>query len=95
MAFGQQTKSVDFLTANGNVLLDFDSKSIKGNVSYTFNVLQKIDTIKIDAISMQFSEIKINGKKVGFTPNKRNIALYEGFKKGINSLTFSYKATPK
>ncbi|MGV8992651.1 MAG: M1 family metallopeptidase [Flavobacterium sp.] len=95
IAFGQQTKSVDFLTANGNVLVDFDSKSINGNVSYTFNVLQKIDTIKIDAISMEFSEVKINGKKVGFVQNKRNLALYEGFKKGKNSVTFTYKAVPK
>lgn len=95
IAFGQQTKSVDFLTANGNVLVDFDSKSIKGNASYTFNVIQKIDTIKIDAISMEFSEVKINGKKVGFMQNKRNLALYEGFKKGKNSLSFTYKATPR
>lgn len=76
-------------------MLDFDSKSVNGNASYTFNVIQKIDTIKIDAFSMVFSEVKINGKKVGFKQNQRNLALYEGFKKGKNSLTFTYKATPK
>ena len=95
IAFGQQTKSVDFLTANGNVIVDFDSKSINGTASYTFNVIQKIDTIKIDANSMDFSEVKINGKKVGFKQQKKNLALYEGFKKGKNTLTLSYKATPK
>ncbi len=95
IAFGQQTKSVDFLTANGNLELDFNQKSVSGTATYTFNVFQKIDSIKIDAISMEFSEVKINGKKVGFTQNKRNLALYEGFKKGKNNLTFTYKATPK
>ena len=95
LAFGQQTNSVDFLTANGNVLVDFDSKTITGAATYTFNLIQKIDTIKIDAIAMEFSEVKINGKKVGFTQNKRNLALYEGFKKRKNNLTFTYKATPK
>ena len=95
IAFGQQTKAVDFLTANGNIMLDFDAKSINGNASYTFNIIQKIDSIKIDAFSMEFSEVKINGKKVGFKQNKRSLALYEGYKKGKNSLTFTYKATPK
>ena len=93
--FGQQLKSVDFLTAKGVLELDFDKKSISGLATYTFQVLNKIDTIKVDAVNMEFSEVKINGKNVGFKINKRNLALYQGYKKGKNVLSFRYKATPK
>ncbi len=93
--FGQQSKSVDFLTAKGVLELDFDKKSISGLATYTFQVLNKIDTIKVDAVNMEFSEVKINGKNVGFKINKRNLALYQGYKKGKNILSFKYKATPK
>ena len=93
--FGQKLKSVDFLTAKGVLELDFDKKSISGLATYTFQVLNKIDTIKVDAVNMEFSEVKINGKNVGFKINKRNLALYQGYKKGKNVLSFRYKATPK
>ncbi len=70
-------------------------KSISGEVIYQFEVLKAIDTIAIDAIKMEFTNVKINGKAVNFKNSGKALQLFEGFKKGKNKLTFNYKAFPK
>lgn len=70
-------------------------KSISGKVVYDFVVKAKIDTIKIDAIRMAFSEVRINGKEVNFSNSGKTLNLFSGFKKGKNKLEFSYSANPK
>ncbi|MES2544367.1 MAG: M1 family metallopeptidase [Bacteroidota bacterium] len=73
----------------------FIDKSILGTVNYEFNVFSIIDTIRIDAINMDFDEVKINNAVVKFKNNGKELLLFEGFKNGINTLKFQYKATPK
>ena len=70
-------------------------KSISGEILYLFNVNSAIDTIKIDAVNMKFQYVKINNRLVEFKNSGKQLLLFEGFKKGKNSVTFSYKATPK
>ncbi len=70
-------------------------KTITGEVNYQFQVLSLIDTISIDAIKMEFDAVKINGKAVNFKNSGKALKLYEGFKKGKNKLTFTFKAKPK
>jgi len=94
-AFAQQTKSVDFKTVHGNITLNPNNKSISGNVSYTFEVLKPIDTIKIDAQNMTFSEVELNEKKIPFATNGKELLLIYPFQKGKNSIQFSYEAKPK
>src|SRR6478609_5454664 len=87
ITFSQQTKSVDFLKCDAHVIPDFDSKSISGNVSYEFKVLKDIDSIRIDAKNMFInSDVKINGKRVDYKYNDKEIVLFEGFKKGKNKI---------
>ena len=93
--FGQQTNKVDFLVCNAKVTPNAQSRSISGYVSYEFKVCKSIDTIKIDAINMNFSDVLINGKSVKFKNSGKTLDLFEGFKKGKNTITFSYSATPK
>ena len=93
--FGQQTNKVDFLVCNAKVTPNAQSRSISGYVSYEFKVCKSIDTIKIDAIKMDFSDVLINGKSVKFKNSGKTLDLFEGFKKGKNTITFSYSATPK
>ncbi|UGS22557.1 M1 family metallopeptidase [Flavobacterium channae] len=93
--FGQQTNKVDFLVCNAKVTPNTQSRSISGYVSYEFKVCKSIDTIKIDAINMEFSDVLINGKSVKFKNSGKTLDLFEGFKKGKNTITFSYSATPK
>lgn len=95
VTFAQQTKKVDFIECRGNVKPEFASKSISGDGLYTFVVLSAIDTIRIDAKNMDFSTVAINGNTVNFKNSKKELLLFEGYKTGMNKLTFTYKAEPK
>ena len=95
LTFSQQTKSVDFLKCEAFLNPNETNKSISGQIRYEFKVKTKIDTIRIDAKNMQFTEVLINGKEVKHKNNSKELLLFEGFKKGKNKLTFNYSATPK
>ena len=95
LSFGQQTTKVDFIKCNALVQPNFETKSVSGEIGYDFKVKSEVDSIKIDAISMTFSEVKINGKTVNYVNNKKQLILFEGFKKGDNKLSFTYTVTPK
>ncbi len=94
-SFAQQTTKVDFTKCHSIVAPDHHLKKVVGAVVYHFKVLQPIDTIRIDAKDMNFSKVKINNKSVNFKSNKKELLLFEGFKKGNNSVSFSYTAFPK
>ena len=93
--FAQQSKSVDFERVLGNLTVNHTQKSVSGSVSYDFTVLQKLDTIRIDAINMKFSDVKVNGKNVTSKRSAKALLLFEGFKKGKNTVSFNYSATPR
>lgn len=95
ITFSQQTKYVDFLTCNANLYPNFEEKSITGFVQFDFKVLSSIDSIKIDAKQMNFTGVQINGKEVKYLNTSKQLVLFEGFKKGKNTLQFNYKAIPK
>ena len=87
LTFSQQTKSVDFLKCDANVMADFESKSVSGNVAYSFKVLNDIDSIRIDAKNIFIvGDIKINDKRVDYKYNSKEIVLFEGYKKGKNKV---------
>ena len=90
-----QTSYVDFINCKASVIPNFEKKSIEGKVYYEFKLLTDIDSIRIDARNMDFSEVLINGKLVHFKNNKKELILFEGFAKGDNSISFIYKAFPK
>ncbi len=94
VAFSQQLQSVDFKTMNASIEINPIKRNVVGEVSYTFEVKQLIDTIRIDAQKMVFTNMKINGKEVKFKENKKQLLLFEGYKKGKNTLTFNYDAFP-
>nr|WP_315176233.1 M1 family metallopeptidase [uncultured Flavobacterium sp.] len=93
--FAQQTQSVDFKTANGQLFVNSKDKTISGTVTYLFDVLRPIDTIKIDAQNMQFTNVKLNDKPISFTTNGKQLLLIHPFKKGKKWVQFSYEAKPK
>lgn len=95
LSFGQQSSKIDFTKCNALVQPNFENKSVYGEVNYEFKVYSYIDSIKIDAINMIFSEVRINGKSVNYKSNTKQLVLYEGFKVGKNKLKFSYKVSPK
>ena len=93
--FAQQNAKVDFKKATSNLTLNFEQKSIAGNVSYEFEVKSSIDTIRIDAINMTFTNVKMNNKGVDFKNSGKELKLFKGYKRGKNTLTFDYQAIPK
>lgn len=93
--FSQQTKSVDFKKVHAILSLNSTEKTVSGFVKYDFDVFSKIDTIRIDAKNMTFTEVKINDKKVDFNNSGLMLKLFKGYKKGKNTISFEYKATPK
>lgn len=93
--FAQQTAKVDFIKCNSIVAPDFNLKKVVGSAVYHFKVLKPIDTIRIDAKNMNFSQVKINNQPVKFKNNSKELLLFEGFTKGMNWVSFSYEAIPK
>lgn len=94
-AFAQQTQFVDFKSVLGKIAINPTEKMVSGDVIYDFEVLKPIDTIKIDAQNMTFSNIKVNGNSISFLNTTKQLQLIFPFKKGKNKLTFEYSAKPK
>lgn len=95
VSFAQQLDKVDFKTVYGTISIIGSEGKVSGTVRYIFDVKDNIDTIKIDGIKMEFKEVKINGKLVKFNSDDASLSLFQGYKKGKNTLVFSYTAFPK
>ncbi|OXA88303.1 M1 family metallopeptidase [Flavobacterium hercynium] len=94
--FAQQTQFVDFKSVNGQLKLNPAEKSVSGIVNYQFDVLQAIDTIKLDAKNMEFSKVKIDDKEVVFVNTAKELQIVSNFQKGENhKLSFEYFVKPK
>lgn len=90
-----QKPRVDFKTIFAAIEINPVKRNVAGTGSYTFDVIdKKIDTIRIDAQKMEFTQVRINGRDVKFKNNQKQLLLYDGFKKGENTLTFHYEAFP-
>ena len=94
-SFGQQTKSVDFISVLAKIEINPLDKSVSGEVTYNFVLNNPIDTVKIDAQNIDFFNLKINNIEVKYSNNRKQILLFEGCKSGKNQLTFNYLARPK
>jgi aminopeptidase N len=95
ITFAQQTQFVDFKSVLGKIAINPIEKTISGDVDYDFDVLKSIDTIKIDAQNMEFSDLKLNGKPIIFHNTQKQLQIIFPFSKGKNNLTFHYSAKPK
>lgn len=92
--FSQQHPHIDFIESNGSIEINPVKQNVWGDVEYRFMVNQVLDTIRIDAHKMNFENLKINGNKVNFITTDTELLLFEGYKEGENTLTFSYEAFP-
>lgn len=93
--FAQQTQFVDFKTVSGQLSLNTKDKSIAGTVDYQFEVLKPMDTIRIDAKNMEFSNVRIDDKEIVYINTGKELQIIHNFQKGENHLTFEYTAKPK
>lgn len=93
-SFSQQYPKVDFTESFASLKINPVKQNVWGDVEYRFSVNELLDTIRIDAHKMMFDKVKINGKEVQFKATDKEFLLFEGYRKGENSLTFSYEAFP-
>jgi len=94
LAFAQQYKNIDFKSVHAKIYFNVPQKEISVTANYNFVVNNVIDTIRIDAVKMNFTKVIINGKPVNYKNNSKEILLFEGYKNGKNSLSVSYTAQP-
>ncbi|MFV8269379.1 M1 family metallopeptidase [Flavobacterium sp. GT2N3] len=93
--FAQQTQFVDFKSVQGKIAINPVERAVSGGINYDFEILKLVDTIKIDAQNMEFSDLKLNGKSVNYRNTQKQLQIIFNFKKGKYKLTFQYSAKPK
>lgn len=93
--FAQQTQFVDFKLVSGQLKLNPNEKLVSGSVDFQFEVLKSLDTLKIDAKNMEFSQVKINQKEAIFINTGKQLQIVDHFQEGENQLTFEYVVKPK
>ncbi|KAG1648254.1 Leucine aminopeptidase 2 [Nymphon striatum] len=96
MTHAQHQDKVDFINGTAMTVLNPKEKSIDGKIAYSYNILKQVDSIFLDAINMEFSEVTINEKKVDYSYDGKKIAIFSKFEKGqSDTLSLTYKVTPK
>ena len=94
--FAQQQAEVDFKHLEAQVKLTPQKGQISGALVFTFDVLQPIDSIFIDARKMEFQKVLFNGEEIETLNDQKHLWLISEFKPSKdNSLQFSYTATPE
>jgi len=93
---GQSQPAVDFLHARIAIEIDTATTQIHGKVSYTFDVLSTIDSVKIDAVGMTFDQVLIDGRKIRYRYDGKHISLQKRFKEGRTyEVYIQYNVRPK
>ncbi|MBT8298164.1 MAG: M1 family metallopeptidase, partial [Maribacter sp.] len=94
--FSQHQNKVDFTHADIHVQIDPNLKVIEGEVTYKFKVLNRVDSVFLDARKMDFTSVRLNNRRVKYNNNGQTLSIYKKFKKGkIYAITLDYKARPK
>ncbi|HAT64812.1 MAG TPA: aminopeptidase, partial [Flavobacteriaceae bacterium] len=90
----QQNDLVDFITIDATVEPIAVGERVEGTVRVTFKMLQKADSVYLDAKKMTITDYALEGVTVRASEDK--IWLINSFEKDITyTAFFSYEATPK
>ncbi len=96
LGFAQQTDKVDFIRGNIEIFPNVKTKQVKGKTTYTFEILQDVNSVYIDAIDAEFELILLDNKKVAYKNDRKKIWIKHPFKKGsVHTIAFYYQTTPK
>lgn len=89
----QQTEVVDFLKADATVTPNIADEKISGTLKYSFKILQKTDSIYLDAKNMRVIGYALEGVEVKADSDK--IWILSDFEQGRTyTVSFTYEATP-
>ncbi len=93
--FSQQTRQVDFKTADAQLHINPYKKEVTGTVTYTFKPLQQTDSVFLDARNMTFSEVLLNNAPVQFHNSGKKIFVIHPFiPKKTYYLRVTYRVNP-
>lgn len=92
----QQVEKVDFTHLTSQLSIDPWKGSVNGTLEYTFDVLEPIDSVFIDAREMEVAGMRLNGNDVNHTNDGKRLGFsIEGEVSSGNTLSFEYVANPK
>ncbi|MHA7060121.1 M1 family metallopeptidase [Aquimarina sp. M1] len=92
----KEQPAVDFLTAKATLFLDASFRKVEGKITYTFTILQSVDTVAIDAQKMQLMAVLLDSKKAKVEYDNTAIKIASDFKKGTNhTVEIQYIAVPQ
>lgn len=92
----QHQDKVDFTRGEITIAPNPKTESIDGSVTYDFKVLQDVDSVFLDAKNMDFSSVRLNGKRIRYTNTRKRICISKNFKKGKDyQLELKYSCTPE
>ena len=91
----QQQLIVDFSHAKVEISPEIASQKIEGEAIYTFNLVEAVDSIHLDAISMNFKGVMLNDRAIDFSNNGRRFSFQAPEKPGQYQLRLSYTCSPQ
>ncbi|MFD0797365.1 M1 family metallopeptidase [Maribacter chungangensis] len=96
LSVAQHQDKVDFLSARAIIYPVPEDKMIRGAIDYQFLVIDRLDSIFLDAKNMDFTSVKLNSKNQQFRYDGKYIVVHKKFKKGNTySLQLIYTCRPK
>lgn len=90
-----QNLSPDFQKAEIRITPDPIAETIRGEVRYSFEVPQGLDSVTLDAHNMEFEQVLLNGRAVPFRSAGGKLNLKAPKQKGEHELWISYTAFPE
>ncbi len=95
-SIAQQVDVVDFLKGEVDIVLDPNTKTVNGKVSYTFRILKETKSIYIDAQTMKIETVSLDNKKTDFDYNDKRILITSDFKgDSDHTVVIEYATSPK
>jgi aminopeptidase N len=92
----QKSAVSDFTHGDIQIEVDPWEKAIRGQVQYRFQVLEKTDSIYLDARNMVLNTVELNGRKARYSYNGRQLAVRKNFRKDREyELKISYSCRPE
>ncbi|MFK5981862.1 MAG: M1 family metallopeptidase [Flavobacteriaceae bacterium] len=94
-SFSQQTEIVDFISVEGIITPSLINKNVEGNVTYTFKVKKKCDSIYLDGVGIILQKIN-SENNIKITSENKKIWFVSSFKPNKTyTVSFNYEVFPK
>lgn len=91
-----QERTVDFTHGTLDIKLLPFTKSTAGVVDYQFSVMERTDSLYIDARNMQLGEVTLNDRKAKYTYDQKQLAVaIHKLTTGKHRLKIAFKAQPQ